>query len=53
MDPDLGYVTKWESEVYNYKEIKPKGYVALGVPGSGKTTMAEAIAKKIMESLNV
>ena len=24
MDPDLGYVTKWESEVYNYKEIKPK-----------------------------
>lgn len=25
MDPDLGYVTKWESEVYNYKEIKPKG----------------------------
>ena len=25
MDPDLGYVTKWESEVNNNKEKKPKG----------------------------
>ena len=25
MDPDLGYVTRWEAEMYNYKEIKQKG----------------------------
>lgn len=43
---------KWINEIIefsrntieDFKEIKPKGYVALGVPGSGKTTMAEAIA---------
>lgn len=25
MDPELGYVTRWEAEMYNYKEIKQKG----------------------------
>lgn len=25
MDPDLGYVTRWEAEMYSYKEIKQKG----------------------------
>ena len=46
---------QWINEIIEYSKsdndlftaIKPKGYLALGVPGCGKTTIAEAIASKL------